>query len=199
MTDKDYALAIIELKTKDDILRDRLIKNGSLWDGYHPDMRALHNENIHRLKGMMVSNGFPRISTVGKEAYEAAFFIVQHAIDHPTVIKKYAEDLWSEAQKGDALMIHYAYLIDRIAVFEGHPQIYGTQFDWDKFGQLSPMGEVNFKAVNTKRKELGLVPLEDQIVRMRAQAKKHGQTPPSDFEEKQARFHAWLKEVGWRT
>ena len=32
-----------------------------------------------------------------------------------------------------------AYLEDRIAFFEGRPQVYGTQFDWDEQGQLSPL------------------------------------------------------------
>jgi hypothetical protein len=31
-----------------------------------------------------------------------------------------------------------AYLTDRIAVFEGEPQLYGTQFDWDENRELSP-------------------------------------------------------------
>ena len=28
-----------------------------------------------------------------------------------------------------------AYLTDRVALFEGKPQLYGTQFDWDENGE----------------------------------------------------------------
>ena len=195
---KEYATTILKLKAKDDVLRERLIQEGTLSDGYHPEMRALHNENIQTLNRLMEEYGFPGISTVGPEAYEAAFIIVQHAIDHPKIIKKHAKDLWHAAQSGDANMIHYAYLIDRIAVFEGRPQIYGTQFDWDESGQMSPIGDMDFDAVNLKRKALGILPMDAQIQKMRDNAKKTGQTPPENVQEKQAAYLAWLKEVGWR-
>ena len=198
MNHETYATAILKLKAKDDDLRERLIQEGTLWDGYHPEMRALHNENIQALQNLMDEHGFPGISKVGKEAYEAAFIIVQHAIDHPNILKAFAEDLHAAAKQGDATMLHVAYLVDRIAVFEGTPQVYGTQFDWDERGQMSPIGSIDFDAVNVKRKELGILPMDAQIKKMRENVKKTGQTPPKNAQEKQAAYQAWLKEVGWR-
>ena len=199
MSYKEYATAILALKAKDDALRERLIQEGTLWDGYHPKMRALHNENIQAFQALMDDYGFPGISKVGKEAYEAAFIIVQHAIDHPNILKAFAEDLYSAAKQGDATMLHVAYLVDRIAVFEGTPQVYGTQFDWDEAGQMSPIGVIDFDAVNVKRKALGILPMDAQIKKMRDHAEKTGQKPPKNNQEKQAAYLAWLKEVGWRT
>lgn len=193
-----YANRIIELKAKDDALRDRLIKEGSLNDGYHPEMRTLHNENIQAFKVMWEKFGFPNISRVGEKAYEAAFIIVQHAIDHPPILRSFAEALLEAASHKEAQMIHYAYLIDRIAVYEGQPQVYGTQFDWDESGQMSPIGEIDVKAINLKRTELGLIRMDEQIQRMRVNVKKTGQRPPNDWFKKNQEYLAWLREIGWR-
>ncbi|MBK8081497.1 MAG: hypothetical protein IPK25_15205 [Saprospiraceae bacterium] len=38
--------------------------------------------------------------------------------------------------KADAKSL--AYLTDRIAVLEGKLQLYGTQYDWDNNGNMSP-------------------------------------------------------------
>lgn len=195
--DTIIAQQILHLKSKDDALLQSLRSHGSLSDGYHPDLRALHTTNIHALMTIWDAHGFPGISNVGEKAYEAAFVIVQHAIDHPKILKKYAKELFKAAQAGDAKMIHYAYLSDRIAVFEGRNQVYATQFDWDEAGLLSPQGPYAVKAVNEKRAEVGLNPIEDQIEKMREQAQKYGQKPPKDPHAKRAAYEAWRREVGW--
>jgi hypothetical protein len=41
--------------------------------------------------------------------------------------------------RGDAPALQAAMLEDRIRAFEGRPQRYGTQFDWDANGEPSPV------------------------------------------------------------
>ena len=197
MSDKSIAERILKLKSKDDLLLQKLLSEGSLSDGYHPELRALHSENIQAFLSIWEEYGFPSLSKVGEEAYDAAFIIVQHAIDHPKILKKYRDELLKAAQEGEAKMMHYAYLSDRIAVFEGRPQTYAIQFDWDEEGFLSPQGPYDPKAVNEKRAELGLNTIEDQIQKMREHARKTGQEPPKNWHAKQATYDAWRKEVGW--
>lgn len=197
MNYSEVARTLIELKSKDDLLLQKLLSEGSLSDGYHPKLRALHSENIQAFLSIWEEYGFPSLSKVGEEAYDAAFIIVQHAIDHPKILKKYRDALLKAAQEGEAKMMHYAYLSDRIAVFEGRPQTYAIQFDWDEEGLLSPQGPYDTKAVNEKRAELGLNTIEDQIQKMRERAEKTGQKPPKNWHAKQALYDAWRKEVGW--
>lgn len=77
-----------------------------------------------------------------------------------------------------------AYLTDRIAVFESKPQLYGTQFDWDENGNLSPNLFDDLIKVNERRKSIGLNTLEEQTEIIRIQAKNENQSPPTDIEKR---------------
>jgi hypothetical protein len=90
-----------------------------------------------------------------------------------------------------------AYLTDRIAVFEEKPQLYGTQFDWDENGELSPNLFDDLSKVNERRKSIGLNTLEEQTEVLRSQAKEENQTPPKDFEKRKLEIEQWKKNVGW--
>jgi len=52
--------------------------------------------------------------------------------------------------------IKFAYLSDRIAVFEGKAQLYGTQFDWGMKEEMSPNQIDDIEKVNLRRETLGL-------------------------------------------
>lgn len=54
-------------------------------------------------------------------------------------MKKSRELLENAVGENKADPGNLAYLTDRIAVFEGNPQLYGTQFDWDENGELNPI------------------------------------------------------------
>ncbi len=90
-----------------------------------------------------------------------------------------------------------AYLTDRVAVFEGNPQLYGTQFDWDENGELSPNFFDDLIKVNQRRKSIGLNALEEQTEIVRIQANYENQSTPADFEERKQEFVKWKKTVGW--
>ncbi len=77
-----------------------------------------------------------------------------------------------------------AYLTDRIAVLEGRPQFYGTNFDWDEKGELSPRPVYGINKVDQRRKSIGLNSLEEQTKIIRQQAIEEGQEPPADINER---------------
>lgn len=191
------ALKIVDLLQEDLDLRDRLLKTGQLSAGYHEEMRELHDRNAHILNQIIDNIGYPTIDKVGKEASDAAWIIIQHAIGQPAFMKK-CLSLLAEAvkvEKADPKSL--AYLGDRIAVLEGRPQLYGTQFDWDENGQLSPNFVDEPAKVNERRKMLGLVSLEEQTAIIRERAKKEKQSPPSDLQQRNEEMEAWRKNVGW--
>lgn len=196
---KNTAIAeqIIQLKNKDEELRQELVNSGELFDGYNKRMEALHNSNAAALDQIIDSIGYPTADKVGNEASNAAWLIIQHSISQPNFMIK-CRSLLEEAVKNDqAKPIHLAYLTDRIAVLEGNAQLYGTQFDWDENGELSPNPYDDLNKVNHRRQSIGLKSLEEQTRVMRKRAKLENDRPPEDLEQRKQEYDTWRKSVGW--
>ena len=189
---------IIELKNKDFELRNRLLQNGQLGNDYNQKMANLHNKNAELLNEIIDSIGYPTIDKVGEAASQAAWLVIQHSIGQPDFMKKCSKLLKKAVIEKKASPINLAYLIDRINVFEGEPQTYGTQFDWDENGEMSPQDFDDLDKVNQRRKSIGLNKLEEQIEIMREQAKNENQIPPKDFLERKIEIEKWKKSVGWK-
>lgn len=197
MNYKEIAEKIIELQNADLALRDKLIQSGQLSDGYNEEMKELHNRNAIILNEIIDQIGYPAIAKVGKAASEAAWLVIQHAIGKPGFMKKCVKLLEVVVSENKAHAKNLAYLTDRVAVLEGKPQLYGTQFDWDKNGELSPELFDDLIKVNQRRRSIGLNSLEEQTGVIRRQAKLEKQTPPADFEKRKAEIEQWKKAVGW--
>ncbi|MDD7886217.1 DUF6624 domain-containing protein [Flavivirga sp. 57AJ16] len=197
MDTKIIAQKIIGLKNQDEKLRNELIKSGNLSKGYNKEMEALHNSNAKELNQLIDEIGYPTKDKVGKEASEAAWLIIQHTISQPNFMRKCAKLLSEAVKQKKANPISLAYLTDRIAVFEGKPQRYGTQFDWNKNGDLRPNQYDDLIKVNKRRKSIGLNALEEQIQVMQKRVEKENQSPPIDFQERKIEYDNWRKSVGW--
>jgi AICAR transformylase/IMP cyclohydrolase PurH len=195
--EKSIAKKIIDLKNADLAFRDKLIKNGTLEKGYNEEMEQLHNKNAQVLDEIINQIGYPTIEKVGKEACEAAWLVIQHSIGQPAFMRKCRKLLENVDFENQVNPTNLAYLTDRIASFEGKPQRYGTQFDWDENGELSPNPFDDLIQVNQRRKSVGLNALEEQITIMRRRAKNENQSPPTNFEERKQDFEKWKRKVGW--
>jgi hypothetical protein len=194
---KEIAEIIVGLKKADLELRDKLIQSGQLSDGYNEEMRELHNRNAKILNEIINTIGYPTTDKVGKEASEATWLVIQHAIEQPDFMKKCLKLLHVAVNENKVNPKYLAYLTDRIAVLEGKPQLYGTQFDWDENGKLSPNDFDDLAKVNQRRKSVGFNSLEEQIDMMRIQARNEKQTPPKNFEKRKEEIEQWKKSVGW--
>lgn len=194
---KSIAERIIDLKNADLALRAKLVKSGKLGVGYNEDMKELHNKNAKILNDIIDIIGYPTTDKVGKEANEATWLIIQHSIEQPEFMKKCAALLEVAISENKADPIYLAYLTDRIAVFEGKPQLYGTQFDWDENGDLSPNPFDNISKVNERRGSIGLNTLKEQTEIIRKQAENENQSPPKDFEIRKQEIEEWKRYVGW--
>ncbi|SFD84922.1 DUF6624 domain-containing protein [Flavobacterium phragmitis] len=194
---QDIAQKIIELKNADFELREKLIQNGKLSEGYNPEMEKLHNKNAKELEVIISQIGYPSIDKVGEEASQSAWIIIQHAIAQPDFMRKCAKELEKAVNENKADPINLAYLTDRIAVFEGKPQLYGTQFDWDENGEMSPNSFDDLTKVNERRKQIGFNTLEEQIKIMRKRVKDENQLRPIDFEKRKLEMEEWRKKTGW--
>jgi len=68
-TDWDAIRAeLLEIARGDLTLREDLARDGSLFQGYHPRMEALHQRNAARLAALIDAHGWPGRSRVGEEA-----------------------------------------------------------------------------------------------------------------------------------
>lgn len=192
-SDALIAAARLDLDT-----RARLAATGALFDGYHPEMEAVHLTNASMLESCLAEIGWPTRSRVGEEAAAAAFLILQHAISRPDLQRLCLEKLLEAAGQGEASAQDAAYLADRIAVLEGRGQLFGSQFDWDEAGALSPAPLADPEGVDARRASVGLPPLDEAIAEMRARAAAEGERPPPDHAARRAAFEAFLKRAGWR-
>ena len=182
--DTRIAKELIEMARHDLQVRDVLLKEGKLSAGYNPEMESVHKKNALRLDEIVNAIGYPTRSTVGQEASDAAWLIVQHAISVPALMKK-CYKLLSDSN-GQVNPQHLAYLHDRICYFEGRPQKYGTQFD--KRG-LYPVE--NKEEMIRLRKELQLGELDQNAMR---ELKSEG---CKDLHPDDAEFNRWRNQAGW--
>lgn len=180
-------------------LRARLAADGSLFQGYNEEMRALHNKQAKALAGYVDGKGgWPGISMVGEDGATAAWLIVQHAIGLPRFMRACLGMIDDAAAKGDAPRWQVALLTDRIRWLEGKPQVYGTQFDWDGNGELNPLPIEDEANVDARRAAASLKSLKDGIAQRRSEAARDGEVPPADPATRKAEFEAWAKAIGWR-
>ena len=178
--------------------RTRLAASGELFSGYHPEMEAVHDENAALLTRVFDDIGWPGRREYGDDGAGAAFLILQHAIGHPDLQRRGLTLLLDAIPEGQANPLDVAYLSDRISIFEGGAQTFGTQFDWDANGQLSPAAVRDPETLDERRASVGLPPMAETIAHMRADAAAEGDTAPADLAERRAAYDAWARKVGWR-
>ena len=191
-------IELLSMAAEDLRVREELMRDGALCEGYHPRMREVHERNAARLGAVLEECGWPGRSVVGDEAADAAWLILQHSIGSPHLQRLGLSLLEAAAAVGEAPIGHVAMLEDRIRCNEGKGQRYGTQFDWDKDGLLSPLPIDDETNVDKRRSEVGLAPLDDEIRRKRQGAADEGERPPHDWNARQQEIEQWLRSTGWR-
>jgi hypothetical protein len=198
MSETDWSAPLIAAAQRDAETRARLARTGALFDGYHPEMEAVHLENAALLERAIAAIGWPGRAKVGDEGAGAAFMILQHAISRPDLQRRGLALILEAIPEGQANPLDAAYLSDRIAVFEGREQTFGTQFDWDADGLLSPAPIRDLATVDDRRASVGLPPMAETIAHMRAGAAAEGERAPADLQQRRTEFEAWARRVGWR-
>jgi hypothetical protein len=192
-------IELIAMAEEDRRVRAELATDGSVFEGYHPRMRAVHDENAGRLTAILDRYGWPGEPQVGPEGAEAAWLIVQHAIAQPVLQRRALSLLQVAASRGEVPAVQAAMLEDRIRVFQGLPQRYGTQFDWDETGELSPLRIEDPAGVDQRRLDVGLGPLAAELEARRDAMRESTDQPPRDWAARQREMAEWCREVGWRS
>jgi hypothetical protein len=90
------------------------------------DIDALDAANTARLKALVPKDGWFRNSRDGVQTAANAWLIVQHSPDNAFMTRVLAR-MGPLAKRGEVNGRDYALLLDRVEMFKGKPQIYGSQ------------------------------------------------------------------------
>ncbi len=183
---------LMQMDEYDQAVRAELAADGSLFDGYHPRMAAVHDANAARLRAIIATHGWPTEPLVGVDGAKAAHRIAQHAINHPEFMRECRRLLDEASARSEAPRWQFAYIDDRIRVFEGLKQRYGTQWRGGPHG-LEPYPIEDPDHVDERRATLGLPSLAE----LRASAPPERPLNAEAARRQEEKELAWRKTVGW--
>lgn len=189
---------LLRMRAEDERVREELASDGQLYEGYHPRMAEVHQKHGARLAEIIDEHGWPVKPLVGEDGAEAAWLIVQHDIGNPPLQRRCLKLIEAAVRKGEVPAEQMALLTDRIRVFEGRPQVYGTSFDWDEQGEMSPCEIEDAGNVDERRRSVGLSPLAENTHRQREGIARSNEPPPTDWHARQKKMKEWARSVGWR-
>lgn len=120
------------------------------------------SSNSSWLNAYVARWGWPTSAQVGREAVEAAFLIVQHAVHDTAFMRAMLPHIKDAHRRGDLNGGSVAMLTDRLEVKAGHRQIYGTQLSLQN-GRwvLDPIADST--GVDARRARMGLPPLAEYL------------------------------------
>lgn len=193
--DENLRRELLEMRAEDLRVRQELLDAGQLGGAYVPGMETIHRKNAARLRELIAEHGWPGENIAGKDGAEAAWLIAQHAVGEPDFQRDVLHLLQNCAAAGHCPAWHAAYLEDRIALHEGRPQRFGSQWvDDSRDGRARPSKLADPEHVNDLRASVGLRPLHPI-------PEPGPDLPPERQEairESERWWAEWLAGKGWR-
>jgi hypothetical protein len=191
--DESLEKALLDMEARDQALRGELTASGELDEKYHPRLEELHRAHASRLRQIIAVFGWPIVNLVGEKGAQAAWRIALHSISEPGFMRQCRDLLDAASQNRDVPRWQFAIIDDRIRVYEGRPQRYGTQLRNGANG-LEPHPLENESRINSMRMQAGLPPLSQTLAKARA-------AQPQVSAEEQARRESaeleFRRTAGW--
>lgn len=184
---------LLAMCAEDRRVREQLVRSGELRDGYAPGMEAVHRNNASRLKQIVAEHGWPDRDLVGDDGTLAAWLIAQHAICDPEFQWQILKLVQKKVKQGKVPAAQEAYLSDRIAMYEGRPQRYGTQILPCADGTYRRWKTEDPEGINDRRRAMGMSPLEDDPPEIEPAPE-----ALADYLDWLRGYEAWLRKTGWR-
>ena len=122
------------------------------------------SSNMVILKILFKDYGFLGFEEVGKQGSSNFWLMMQHCDKDPKFQEEVLSEMKKHIERKNADPSNYAYLIDRVNVNTGKPQVYGTQMRLNK-DQTSyePKPVIDSENLNKRRAEVGLGAIEEYI------------------------------------
>lgn len=124
-------------------------------------MKVVDSVNVERLKEIVDEYGWPGRSLVGANGNHSAWLILQHA-DSLTQ-EEYLPLLKESVDKYESNFTDYAYLLDRVLMRRGEPQIYGTQITINENGEYELYEVAEEEKLNERRKAASMESIEEYL------------------------------------
>lgn len=157
----EEARAQLEQRGRDDQrVREGFGAGGTIDSAQAAAMTRTDSANAQWLDAWVTRWGWPAESDVGKEAVQAAFLIVQHAVHDTAFMHRMLPFIREAYRRGELNGGAVAMLTDRLEVKAGRPQIYGTQLSL-RNGEwvFDPISDST--GVDRRRRRMGLPPLAE--------------------------------------
>jgi hypothetical protein len=170
---REHGLMDLDNKRANEKLNsDSALKEGFL--AIASRMQQGDEKRTRRLKEIVATYGWPGRRLVGTEAAAAAWLLVSHAVRDPAtgapdlVFQRLSLDLMRKLPPCEVENTHLAYLTDRVLLYEGKKQLYGTMLTRNEEGVKVPQPIEDEANVDKRRAELGLQPLAEYLRRQDA-------------------------------
>ena len=120
--------------------------------------------NFFPLQNIFIKHGYPNTDLIGTQGEDDFWLLVQHQDEHPDFQGEVLVKMKTEADRGKASMINYAYLLDRVNVNTNKPQVYGTQMTLNATKtSFEPRLTQEPEKLDERRKNVGLDPIASYI------------------------------------
>lgn len=158
------------MKTEDQKWRNKMTKYGNEESGADSALYNIISNNISLtdslnyflLKDIFAKHGYPNYDQVGERGSNNFWLLVQHQDRHPAFQDSVLTKMKIEVDAGKASATDYAYLIDRVRVNTGRPQVYGTQMQLNKDStSFEPKPVIDPSKLNERRQHVGLSSIGD--------------------------------------
>ena len=133
------------------------------WGSFKDSVFTTHQKRIAEIFNEF---GFVGYDLAGKDGSDNFWVMVQHSDHLPEFQEKVLEEMKKHVDKGNATPQYYGYLVDRVNINTGKEQLYGTQFDYNEFGQAFPKNITDTTGINGRRISLGLTPMIERMNEM---------------------------------
>ncbi|WPO77733.1 DUF6624 domain-containing protein [Flavobacterium sp. KACC 22761] len=124
-------------------------------------INELDYKNFSVAKEILRTNGWPKISQIGKDGAHNFWLIVQHSDQDILFQKEALQEMKKLKETNELDMENYAFLYDRVQCNLNYKQLYGTQVNWTRNGKASGFRRIlKENEADKRRVSFGLLPLK---------------------------------------
>ena len=160
--DEELSAELLERARRDQAARMSL-RPGHEMREWETVVAPVDRDNTARLREIVGQHGWPGCQLVGEAGAHAAWLLAQHA--PPEVQEECLPLLQDAVARGDASPADLAYLTDRVLMYRGEPQVYGTQYQV-RDGVLELWTVRDPSGLDERRSALGLGPEAENRARL---------------------------------
>lgn len=192
--DESLEKALLDLESRAQTVRAELIAAGEINEAFHPRLEEINRSNTSRLRQIIAVFGWPGVNLVGDRGARAAWRVALYSYAEPEFMRQCRDLIDRASHNGDAPRWQFAVIDDRIRVYEGRRQRYGTQLRHGPNG-VEPHPLENEARINSMRTQAGL-PLMAQTL---AQARSQPAPPSQVIAAREAAELDFRRHAGWIT